>query len=470
MGSRAASWVALSAFTAGSCMGRSARANPMDAPALKLDSEAMGEYVANNVGNAERKVREALAKCGRGGCSAHVMAQIQRDLGIVYAGGMNKPAEGKAAFVEALKAEATIVLPKLLASAEVQKAFDEAKLVAALARGGKGAPAPPGEPPAPEPLKSPPPPIPEAIALTKLSDARWTSGMGFVREGEASPIKAPANAPESITVPALPSTSRNNFFILLGLGYASWAPGDVNLEGGRTAPVVASSSGGASTFQGILLDVTFGHEWRGLTRWVAPRIDGGGTFGLGFGGEGSPLGAPNATKNTLLNAGLNGHVGVDATPLPFVGVGPLVGYRWNFYNLNSGSAASSEKNPQANSTDSGFEYGVHARLRTKEHAGGPPSTFFFDMAFAQRTGQLVSAPYASAMAAILLGPNGHLHLRLEKRLSTPENLRSQDLAQPSGSGPTPGSGSDDALKPAADAIAKGMPNDLALSLGGTFTF
>src|SRR5438552_2338889 len=110
--------VALSALAAGLLLTSKARANPMDSVAQRLDSEAMREYVANNMGNAERKLKDAQIACGKGGCSVHVMAQIRRDAGILYAGGQSKPSEGKAAFLEALKLEPNLVLPKLLASAE----------------------------------------------------------------------------------------------------------------------------------------------------------------------------------------------------------------------------------------------------------------------------------------------------------------------------------------------------------------
>lgn len=124
-------------------------AAPKDAAAQKLQRDAMdNDYLAMNFADAESKLKQAIKTCGQSGCSPSVLAQIHRDLGVIYIGGLNQTAEGKAAFVAALKADPRVQLDEDLTTPEIQKAFDEAK------RSLKGAPVDEEEDEAPRPTKT----------------------------------------------------------------------------------------------------------------------------------------------------------------------------------------------------------------------------------------------------------------------------------------------------------------------------
>jgi len=128
---------------------RRAAGAPKDTQALKLDDDAINiDYLATKFGDAEKKLKLGLTLCSKpDACSPNVVAQLHRDLGIVYVVA-SRPDEAKAQFVDALKADPSTRLPKELATPEIEQVFSAAK--------GGGAPAPPSpaaptKPPAPAP-------------------------------------------------------------------------------------------------------------------------------------------------------------------------------------------------------------------------------------------------------------------------------------------------------------------------------
>jgi len=125
---------------------------PKDAAAMRLDRDAIdNDYLAMKFGDAEKKLKQALALCGKTGCSPNVVAQVHRDLGIVYVVA-SRVDEAKAQFSEALQADPSITIPKELGTPEIEQAF-------AAAKGGATAPgatAPPaGAPTGPSPPAAP---------------------------------------------------------------------------------------------------------------------------------------------------------------------------------------------------------------------------------------------------------------------------------------------------------------------------
>lgn len=105
-----------------------AHAAPRDAAAQKLQRDAMdNDYLATSFTDAEGKLKQAIKTCGARGCSPSVLAEIHRDLGVVYIGGLGKAADGRAAFAAALKADPNVELDEDLTTPEMQEAFDEAK-------------------------------------------------------------------------------------------------------------------------------------------------------------------------------------------------------------------------------------------------------------------------------------------------------------------------------------------------------
>ncbi|WP_282417928.1 hypothetical protein [Polyangium sp. 15x6] len=102
-------------------------AGEKDKEALKLHDQAMDEdYLAVEFDKAEKKLKDALKKCGDDGCSPKVLGKLHIALGTVY-GGSNKLDKAKEEFIEALKADPSAALIESLTTPELTKAFEEAK-------------------------------------------------------------------------------------------------------------------------------------------------------------------------------------------------------------------------------------------------------------------------------------------------------------------------------------------------------
>jgi hypothetical protein len=103
-----------------------ALAAPKDNAALKLDDDAIfNDYLATKFTDAERKLKQAVALCGRNSCSPSVLAQVRRDLGIVYVV-TGRTDEARAQFAEALRLDPATSVPKDLATPEIQAIFASA--------------------------------------------------------------------------------------------------------------------------------------------------------------------------------------------------------------------------------------------------------------------------------------------------------------------------------------------------------
>jgi hypothetical protein len=148
-----------------------AHSAPKDAAATKLAEDAINvDYLATNFAEAEKKLRKGLALCGTTNCTAQVRARLHRDLGVVLVAGSNRVDDGRAEFVEALKADPAIQLDKDLTTPEIDQQFR-------AAQGGGAAPAGVPPPPAPAPGAAPVPapfgdmihtPVPEQAVLTPV--------------------------------------------------------------------------------------------------------------------------------------------------------------------------------------------------------------------------------------------------------------------------------------------------------------
>ena len=124
--------------------GTAGAAVPKDDLALKLDQDAMSnDYLAMKFADSDKKLRQGLAICGKTGCSPNVLAQLHRDLGILYVV-WNRPEEGKEHFAQALQYDPGTTIPKDLVTPEVTTAF------AASAKQAGGAPRAGAPPPTPE--------------------------------------------------------------------------------------------------------------------------------------------------------------------------------------------------------------------------------------------------------------------------------------------------------------------------------
>jgi hypothetical protein len=127
-----------------------ALAAPKDNAALKLDDDAIfNDYLATKFTDAERKLKQAVTLCGRNSCSPSVLAQVRRDLGIVYVV-TGRTDEARAQFAEALRLDPATSLPKDLATPEIQQVFSSAGGGGGGGGGGRGGGAAQPAPDAPE--------------------------------------------------------------------------------------------------------------------------------------------------------------------------------------------------------------------------------------------------------------------------------------------------------------------------------
>ncbi len=148
-----------------------------DAAAEKALQQAMDEeYFETRFDKAEEKLRAAIDACGTG-CSPGVKAKLYGALGTVLAGGKKELEDAQAAFVEALKLDASLVPDKDLATAQVSFAFEKAKAELKLGptSAGGGTPAATHKPPAAQRVRTPLPLYLE-ISPETLADVRKVTG------------------------------------------------------------------------------------------------------------------------------------------------------------------------------------------------------------------------------------------------------------------------------------------------------
>ncbi len=95
--------------------------------AADLMRDAMDQdYLATNFKAAEAKLETALKVCEGGKCPKDVTARIHHNLGVLYAGGMNRHSDAVEQFKQMLKLSPDMTLDVNFVSDGVQKAFDEA--------------------------------------------------------------------------------------------------------------------------------------------------------------------------------------------------------------------------------------------------------------------------------------------------------------------------------------------------------
>jgi len=138
---RARQLIAVAALAFGLTLASSERvasADPKTEGAAKaLQKKAMEEdYLATEFAKAKDKLEKALTACGADKCAAGVKSLLQRDLGVVYVGGLNDKEKGQAAFAEAIKLDPAVALDKDLTTKEITAVFEAAK------KGGAAAPGP----------------------------------------------------------------------------------------------------------------------------------------------------------------------------------------------------------------------------------------------------------------------------------------------------------------------------------------
>lgn len=126
--------LALSAAVIGSFTGYSSSAlaaGEKDKEVLKLHDAALDEdYLNLELDKAEKKLKDALKKCGDSNCSPSVVGKLHIALGTVLGGGRQNLEGAKEEFVLALKADPGAKLNDSYTTPELAKAFEKAKEIA----------------------------------------------------------------------------------------------------------------------------------------------------------------------------------------------------------------------------------------------------------------------------------------------------------------------------------------------------
>ncbi|MEZ4314557.1 MAG: hypothetical protein R3F14_41615 [Polyangiaceae bacterium] len=126
----------LGLFTAGDAVA----AGEKDAEANKLYDSAMNDdYLNVELGKAEKKLQDAIKKCGTDGCTPKVLAKLHLGIGVIHFAN-NKADAAKEAFITGLKVDSGAQLDPTFKGAEIDKIFDDAKKSAGTGSGtgGKG--------------------------------------------------------------------------------------------------------------------------------------------------------------------------------------------------------------------------------------------------------------------------------------------------------------------------------------------
>ncbi|MGC4068172.1 MAG: hypothetical protein QM784_26695 [Polyangiaceae bacterium] len=104
-----------------------------------LAAQGMHEYRAGRNRIAEKRLRQALEVCLSSGCSAPFRARLNRDIGIIYVGGMRHVEDGKDEFATALTADPSVCIPEAFNTRAIADAFlDVKRALLAESRGAGG--------------------------------------------------------------------------------------------------------------------------------------------------------------------------------------------------------------------------------------------------------------------------------------------------------------------------------------------
>lgn len=101
--------------------------NPQDLRAQTLIQQAIDAYQNLDLDTANARLREALRRCGRRGCSPEVLARIHVTIGVLALGGQNDTATAVREFSTALQIDRTATVDANLATPEITAAFLRAR-------------------------------------------------------------------------------------------------------------------------------------------------------------------------------------------------------------------------------------------------------------------------------------------------------------------------------------------------------
>jgi len=222
-------------------------------------------------------------------------------------------------------------------------------------------------------------------SLESLGAAHYVPGVGFILSGPSA--DAPASGSDavepSLRVPYGARLDRTSFHFGLDGGYRHW-----------------SDPTGANTlfdFDGFGVGCSLRFESRAIGRlwtlWSDAHFSG--TFAMGptmtVAGGGAQISNTSGSQVEILN--ITGHVGLDVQPFDLIGVGPFVGYRVDFIDVAwQGNIGPYSGRTDTTSSDMGPEFGLHARIRTRE-APRAHSIFYADGEIFSRQGSVMTGVY-----------------------------------------------------------------------------
>jgi hypothetical protein len=97
------------------------------------------DYLATDFDAAEKKLNTAINDCGTSGCAPKVKAKLYMALGVVLIGGKAKKEDGKQAFADGLKLDASAAPEADYITSDIKAAFEEAKKGGGSGGGGVAA-------------------------------------------------------------------------------------------------------------------------------------------------------------------------------------------------------------------------------------------------------------------------------------------------------------------------------------------
>jgi hypothetical protein len=122
--------VASAVFTlslVGAPLARAQSAGPQDDRAREYLRAASESYQSLDLDAAAARLREARRRCGRGGCSPRVTAEIAVMQGVISIGGQSDEDAGLRSFVEALQADPRVTVDPQIATPEINSVFSRAR-------------------------------------------------------------------------------------------------------------------------------------------------------------------------------------------------------------------------------------------------------------------------------------------------------------------------------------------------------
>lgn len=123
----------------------------IDEQALAHAEHAMStEYLETHFESAEKELKQALAICGPNGCAPETVAELHRDLGVLYIVGMGRVPAGKTELEEALRTDPKVTLDPDLTTPELDATFAAAAASLGIVPGAPKAKTKAAEPAQPE--------------------------------------------------------------------------------------------------------------------------------------------------------------------------------------------------------------------------------------------------------------------------------------------------------------------------------